>query len=144
MLQFFPLLFFFFSVLFASVCSLSFFFNWDFSKFLLARSPSATFFLSLAASWIVYLGSKSCHERHVWLKAPNRIMLYSHNHDQQYKHIIHIHIHLHMHAEHNESMKTSDTVLRKIYISLYLKGLCVRGSWRLNRTATYWPSLYWS
>ena len=34
---------------------------------------------------------------------------------------------------------TSDTVLRKIYLSLYLKVLCVRGSWRLNRTATYWP-----
>ena len=28
---------------------------------------------------------------------------------------------------------------RKIYLSLYLKGLCVRGSWRPNRTATYWP-----
>ena len=24
-----------------------------------------------------------------------------------------------------------------------LKGLCVRGSWRPNRTATYWPSLLW-
>ena len=33
---------------------------------------------------------------------------------------------------------TSDTVLRKTYLSLYLKGLCVRGSWRRNRTATYW------
>ena len=40
-------------------------------------------------------------------------------------------------------MKTSDTVLRKIYISLYLKGLCVRRSWRLNRTVTYWPPLLW-
>ena len=40
---------------------------------------------------------------------------------------------------HNDTMKTSDTVLRKIYLPLYLKGLCVRGSWRLNRTATYWP-----
>ena len=26
-----------------------------------------------------------------------------------------------------------------MYLSLYLKGLCVRGSWRSNRTATYWP-----
>ena len=34
---------------------------------------------------------------------------------------------------------TSDTVLRKIYLSLYLKGLRVRGSWRPNRTTTYWP-----
>ena len=49
-----------------------------------------------------------------------------------------------MHAEHNNTMKmTSDTVLRKIYLSLYLKGLCVRGSWRPNRTATYWPRLLW-
>ena len=30
-------------------------------------------------------------------------------------------------------IKTSDTVLRKIYHSLYLKGLYVRGSWRLNK-----------
>ena len=28
---------------------------------------------------------------------------------------------------------------KKIYLSLYLKGLCVRGSWRPNRTAIYWP-----
>ena len=50
-----------------------------------------------------------------------------------------IHIHLHMHAEHNgDTIKTSDTV-RKIYLSLYLKVLCVRGSWKPNRTATYWP-----
>ena len=44
---------------------------------------------------------------------------------------------------HNDDTKTSDTVLRKIYLSLYLKGLCVRGSWRPNRTATYWPPLLW-
>ena len=45
-----------------------------------------------------------------------------------------------MHAEHNDdTIKTSDTIPRKIYLSLYLKGLFVRGSWRQNRTATYWP-----
>ena len=32
---------------------------------------------------------------------------------------------------------------RKIYLSLYLKGLCVRGSWRPKRTAIYWPPLLW-
>ena len=32
---------------------------------------------------------------------------------------------------------------RKIYVSLYLKSLCVRGSWRPKRTATYWPPLLW-
>ena len=42
-----------------------------------------------------------------------------------------------MHA--NDTIKTSDIVLREIYLSFYLKGLCVRGSWRANRTATYWP-----
>ena len=42
------------------------------------------------------------------------------------------------------TIRTRDTVLRKIYLSLYLKGLCVRGSWRPNRTATYWPPLLWS
>ena len=32
-----------------------------------------------------------------------------------------------IHAEHNDTMETSDTVLRKIYLSLYLKGfVCVR------------------
>ena len=45
--------------------------------------------------------------------------------------------------KHNNTTITSDTVLRKIYLSLYLKGLCVRGSWRPNRTATYWPPLLW-
>ena len=46
-----------------------------------------------------------------------------------------------LHTQHNnndDTIKTSDTVLRKIYLSLYLKVLCVRGSWRPNRTATYW------
>ena len=61
------------------------FFKFFFFKFFFACRSSAVFFLSLAASWIVYPGSKPCHERHVWLKAPNRIMLYSH--------IIHIHLH---------------------------------------------------
>ena len=44
-------------------------------------------------------------------------------------------------TQHNkdDTIKTSDTVFRKIYLSLYLKGFCVRGSWRPNRTATYWP-----
>ena len=41
----------------------------------------------------------------------------------------------------NDTIKTSDTVLRKIYLSLYLKGLCVWGSWRPNRTATNRPPL---
>ena len=62
-------------------------------------------------------------------------LLYSH--DQLYKHICRC-----MH-KHNNTIITSDTVLRKIYLSLYLKGLCVRGSWRPNKTATYWPPLLW-
>ena len=54
-------------------------------------------------------------------------MLYSHNHDQLYKHI----------CMRNHS---NDTIIderrhffRKIYLSFYMKGLCVRGSWRPNK-----------
>ena len=60
------------------------------------------------------------------------IVLLLYNHDQLYKHIC-------MRNHNNDTIKMSDTVLRKIYFSLYLKGLCVRGSWRPSRTATYWP-----
>ena len=49
--------------------------------------------------------------------------------------VLRLYTHMQMHA--NDTIKTSHTVLRKIYLSLYLKGLCVRGSWRPNRTATY-------
>ena len=48
-----------------------------------------------------------------------------------------------MQNHNDDTIKMCDTVLRKIYLSLYLKGLCVRGSWRPNRTATYWPPLWW-
>ena len=61
------------------------------------------------------------------------VVLYSY--DQPYKHIC-------MRNHNNDTIKTNDTVLRKIYLSLYLKGLCVRGSWRPNRTATYWTHSY--
>ena len=40
-------------------------------------------------------------------------------------------------------IKTSEDFFKKIYLSLYLKGLWVRGSWRSNRTAIYWPPLLW-
>ena len=61
------------------------------------------------------------------------ILLYSH--DQLYKHIC-----ICM-QNHNDTMikMSEDTVLRKIYLSLYSKGLCVWESWRPNRTTTYWP-----
>ena len=53
-------------------------------------------------------------------------------------HIINMHIYTYACRIHIDAIiKTSDTVLRKIYLSLYLKGFCVRGSWRPNRTATY-------
>ena len=54
-----------------------------------------------------------------------------------------MHLHICMRNHNNDTIKTSDTVLRKIYLSLYLKGLCVRGCWRPNRTATYWSPLLW-
>ena len=40
-------------------------------------------------------------------------------------------------------IKTSEDFFKKIYLSLYLKGLRVRGGWRPNRTAIYWPPLLW-
>ena len=53
------------------------------------------------------------------------------------------------HIQHNKDEQTQ--FFRKIYISLYLKGFerVTKGftlwevSWRLNRTATYWPQLFW-
>ena len=60
------------------------------------------------------------------------------SHDQLYKHKC-----ICMQNHYDNTIKTSDTVLRKIYLSLNLKGLCVRGSWRPNRTATFWPRLLW-
>ena len=40
-------------------------------------------------------------------------------------------------------IKTNEDFFKKIYLSLYLKGLRVRGSWRPNRTTIYWPTLLW-
>ena len=68
-------------------------------------------------------------------------MLYSHNH--LYKHIIHIHLHVHAESWRRHNNDERHSSFRKIYLSLYLKGLCVRRSWRPNRTATYWPPLLW-
>ena len=48
-------------------------------------------------------------------------------------------LHTHMQKHNDDIIKTSYTVLRKIYLSLYWKGLCVRESWIPNRTATHWP-----
>ena len=45
---------------------------------------------------------------------------------------------------HAEYILTREDFFQKMYLSLYLKGLvCVRGSWRPNRTAIYWPPLLW-
>ena len=67
--------------------------------------------------WTALITWYTCSKQ-AWTKILQDFMLYTHD---------------------DTIMKTSDTILRKIYLSLYLKGLCVRGSWRLNRTATYWP-----
>ena len=53
-----------------------------------------------------------------------------------YSHIIHI-------QNNKDAMITTTQSFRKIYLWLYLKVLCVRGSWRLNRTATYWSPFLW-
>ena len=56
---------------------------------------------------------------------------------------------MHKHIQHNKDERTQ--FFRKIYLSLYMKefervtkGIIVwEVSWRLNRTATYWPPLFW-
>ena len=67
-------------------------------------------------------------------------MLYSHNQ---------LYIHIYVWKRHNNNERTQ--FFRKIYLSLYLKGFerVTKGfivwevSWRLNRTAIYWPPLFW-
>ena len=61
-------------------------------------------------------------------------MLYSH--EQLY-----IHIYMQKHIQHNKDERTQ--FLRKIYLSLYWKGCVWEVSWKPNRTATYWPPLFW-
>ena len=53
---------------------------------------------------------------------------------------------IYMQNKHNNTTMKKDErhFFKKIYLSLFLKGLCVRGSLRPNRTATYWPPLLWS
>ena len=58
------------------------------------------------------------------------LMLYSH--DQLYKQIC-----ICMQNPNNDTIKTSDTVPWKNIPFTLLKGLCVRRSWRPNRTVTY-------
>ena len=48
-----------------------------------------------------------------------------------------------MQNHNDDTIKPTTQFFKKIYLSLYLKGLCVRGSWRPNRTATHWLPLLW-
>ena len=48
-----------------------------------------------------------------------------------------------MQNHNDDTIKTSETVPKKNIPLTFLKALWVRGSWRPNRTATYWPPLYW-
>ena len=63
-------------------------------------------------------------------KRASLYMLYSY--EQLY-----IHIYMQKHIQHNKDERTE--FFRKIYLSLYWKGCVWEVSWRLNRTATYWP-----
>ena len=79
---------------------------------------------------------------------PGVAVLYSHIHIYMALCLIEaksfVNYYTHIHAEYilTQWIKTSEDFFKKIYLSLYLKGLlCVRGSWRPNRTATYWPAL---
>ena len=55
-----------------------------------------------------------------------------------------------MQNHNDDTIKTSDSSLEKIYLSLYLKGFervtkgfTVRGGWRPNRITIYWPPILW-
>ena len=62
-------------------------------------------------------------------------LLYSHEQ-------LSIHTCMQKHIQHNKDERTQ--LFRKIYLSLYWKGRVWEVSWRLNRTATYWPpQLFW-
>ena len=77
------------------------------------------------------------------------LMLYSHHHDQLYKHI--------WIWNHNDTIimttrqwRWATQSFRRIYSHFIWKGskrvtqgFTVRGSWRPNRTAIYWPPLLW-
>ena len=60
-----------------------------------------------------------------------------------------MHKKMNKHIQHNKDERTQ--FFRKLYLSLYLKefervtkGIIVlEVSWRLNKTATYWPPLFW-
>ena len=67
-------------------------------------------------------------------------MLYSHM-LQLYTHIIHIP----MHAEYilTQWIRRAKSSLKKYTSHFIWKVVCVRGSWRPNRTATYWSPLSW-
>ena len=65
-----------------------------------------------------------------------------------YSHVINMHIYtytcrIHIGTIIMTQWRQVTQSFRKIYLSLYLKVLRVRGIWRPNRTATYWPPLLW-
>ena len=56
-----------------------------------------------------------------------------------YNSIINMHIYTYTCRIHFDTIiKTSEDFFKKIYLSLYMQYLFVRGSWIPNRTATYW------
>ena len=60
-----------------------------------------------------------------------------------YSHLLQLYTYtcrIHIDAMNKRRTKSS---LKKIYLSLYLKDLRVRRSWRPNTTAIYWPPLLW-
>ena len=58
-----------------------------------------------------------------------------------YSHIIHMELYTYTRKiiTTAQERRHATQSFRKIYLSLYLNGLCVRESWGPNRTATYWP-----
>ena len=74
---------------------------------------------------------------------PSRWVL--HTYQLLYSHIINMHIYTYTCRIHIEAIiKVSEDFFKKnIPLTLFERFVCVRGSWRLNRTAIYGPPLLW-
>ena len=61
-----------------------------------------------------------------------------------YKYVVYSYAYTSIHAEYilTQWIKTNEDFFKKYTSHFIWKGLCVRGSWRPNRTATYWPHSY--
>ena len=62
-----------------------------------------------------------------------------------YTNTYYMYMHTHIHEEYilTQWIKTSEAFFKKDTSHFIVRFACVRGCWRPNRTATYWPPLLW-